>query len=344
MKKLLLAVCAFVFVGCGFAQEVAEVMQEIQDAQTAQTAPVDIPAQDDDEPRIPYSYWTQILLSDEMRAFEEEHALPEDKARYLVFGAFIPTHNRESSRVFALRMYGEGRLTAERLLHDSWGIINHETALTQLTRLATADGQTPVADDIFRRFVQNGRTHPLTSDEVVNPNFDMTGLENVFNVSMNRALDDQMLIDSLMLAMQLPEYVRDDVIHEVALLNLMERVNSGLEAVEGAKTFLTGVFEFTVEELLAIPTLAAWDYGRAAFIARYAVEAGFLQEDETWPYLKMAADRAAASYSCWREYAAAHTLGRALAFGNPSWDRIAPMDYLLNHYASPFQITPFHLE
>jgi len=134
-------------------------------------------------------------------------------------------------------------------------------------------------------------------------------------------------------------------VHESALeYATQSQVNDGLRAYEGAKALLTESFGFTEEELLDIPTLVAWDYGRVAIIARYGVQAGFLEEDEVWDYLKRAADSAAENYDSWREYTAAHILGRALAFGNPSDDFEDVLDFLLNHPESSFQTIDFHIE
>jgi len=56
----------------------------------------------------------------------------------------------------------------------------------------------------------------------------------------------------------------------------------------------------------------------------------------------LAADSAGDVYSCWREYVAAHILGRAIAFGNYSTeDFVDVIDFLLNHDHSPFNDVEF---
>jgi len=135
----------------------------------------------------------------------------------------------------------------------------------------------------------------------------------------------------------------EEELFEVFVMMLMaERVNDGIDAYLGARDMLIGSFGYTEEELLNLPTLAAWDYGRTTIIARYGVAAGYLEEDEAWEYLKTAADRAASTYNDWREYTAAHILGRAIAFGNPSDDFQYVLEFLLNHPQSPFQSVEFH--
>jgi hypothetical protein len=122
---------------------------------------------------------------------------------------------------------------------------------------------------------------------------------------------------------------------------MTERINSGLEAYIGARRLLINQFDYTEEELLNLPSLDAWDYGRVAIIARYGAEAGYLNEAEAWQYLKLAADSASEIYNSWREYTAAHILGRALAFGSRSEDFRDTLEFLLNHPESSFQTIDF---
>jgi len=274
-----------------------------------------------------------------MRAFEAEHAVTAEQARYLAFGAFVLTNNRESIRVFAL---GESGDHAERLLRNSWSVTDHASALDQLERLSSADGQSPIADDIFHTFVRAGNLEPIDEMELIFFGIDLTGLENVYGNATRRAERMTDEFELLMATLGATKEERDEVFEFFVLMLLADRVNQGLEAYLGARAMLIDSFGFTEEELLNIPTLAAWDYGRAAIIARYGVAAGYLDEAVAWEHLQRAAERAAETYSGWREFTAAHILGRALAFGNPSLDFRDAVDFLLNHPESPFQDVEFH--
>jgi len=86
---------------------------------------------------------------------------------------------------------------------------------------------------------------------------------------------------------------------------------------------------FMASEIDNITSLNAWDYGRAGFIARNAVFSGFLEEEETWDYLRQAANNAVKDYKNWREYLGAYVLGRAAAFSNDSADIAQILEYLL---------------
>ena len=299
------------------------------------------------------------LTSEEMRAFETAFAVTAAQERYLAFGAFVLTRNRESVRVFAL---SRTRRSAERLLRDYWNITDREAALWQLERLAQANGQSPIADDIFNTFVRTGQLEPLDPVRLTLTGIsNIPGLENLYENTRARAegMSDEFeqLVDDafeqLMMEARVPRLLQGRILELIrgqayeqafelfVAVMLAERVNRGLEAYVGARDMLINRFGFTEEELLSIETLAAWDYGRAAIIARYGVAAGYLEEDETWEYLRQAADSASRLYSCWREYTAAHILGQALAFGSTSHDFRPTLDFLLNHAESPFRHVPF---
>jgi len=277
---------------------------------------------------------SRFLTSDQMRTFEAENAVSAEQERYLAFGAFVLTNNRESIRVFAL---GESGNQADRILRDFWGVDSHETALEQLESLSGAAGQSPVADDIFHRFIKNGHLEPLNPVELFLSDFDLAGLENLYAATVRRAERMTYEFEMFMAELGALEEEREEVFEFFVLMLLADRVNHGLDAYQGAREMLVESFGFTEEELLNIPTLAAWDYGRVAIIARYGVAAGYLEEEEAWEHLRKAANYAADTYSSWREYTAAHILGRAIAFGNSSTDFRDTLNFLLNHPESSFQ-------
>lgn len=293
----------------------------------------------------PESLTAIILTSYEMRRFEEENAVSSERERYLAFGAFVLASNNESIRVFALGLSG---LHAPRLLRDWWSVEDRESALEQVERLATATGQSPIADEIFREFILTGNyTENIDGLDLLFSDFDITGLENLYNNAVSRAerMGEEVL-DSLMEVLESDdiEMSREDAFELLVHLQFAERVNNGLEAFIGARDLLTISLGFTEEELLNLPTLAAWDYGRTAIIARYGAAAGYLEEDEAWEYLKMAADSASETYSSWREFTAAHILGRALAFGDSSEGWRDMLDFLLHHPESSFQTIEFKVD
>lgn len=352
---LLLLLLALFLVACGFAfpsedEDLTE--PEIVDAEEIDEADDDSAseAQSDEEseeaedgeaeftPPPLDSHVAQALTSHEMRRFEEEHAVSPEQERYLAFGAFVLANNRESIRVFAL---GDSGPHAARLLSEWWSVDDRESALEQLERLSSATGQSPIADEIYHTLVVNGYLDYVDGFILFLAGFDMTSMESLYNSSVNRAerMDDA--LDTLMELLELDEEDRDEAFELLVYMQFADRINRGLEAYLGARDMLINFLGFTEEELLSLPTLAAWDYGRVAIIARYAVEAGFLEEDEAWEYLKIAADSSAEIYTNWREYTAAHILGRALAFGNPSDDFRHTLNFLLHHPESSFQTIDF---
>ena len=298
------------------------------------------PPEEPEEREAPQSFHANALMSPEMVAFEALHAVSPERERYLAFGAFILTSNRQSSRVFALKDFSAGQ--AAELIENSWGIVDRDTALVQLRSLAAAQGQSPIADEIFDTVIRNGITAPMGDEGLFLLDGNIGSLPNLYAWAKRTVEREDYFEEFLLLLEELGITLeQDEALELLVLITMLERVNSGLEAFRIGHHMLGAAFNFTMEEILAIETLAAWDFGRAAFIARYSVAAGYLFEEETWEYLKTAADSASALYSGWREYTLAYFLGRALAFGNDSVDQIAQLNFLLNHYGSPFATVDF---
>ncbi len=63
-----------------------------------------------------------------------------------------------------------------------------------------------------------------------------------------------------------------------------------------------------------VETLAAWNYARAANVARLGFNAGFIDEDEAWQHLKTISEHAEKQYKDWHEYGIAFIFGRFLAW------------------------------
>ncbi|MCL2221516.1 MAG: DUF1266 domain-containing protein [Oscillospiraceae bacterium] len=294
-----------------------------------------------------YTELSRHLTSPEMRMFENDNAVSAEQQWMLAFGAFIPTTNRESVRVFAL---GESGLAAERLLRSGWSIEDRESALAQINRLIEADGQSPVADDMFRTLILAEGVNPISETEffdgIVNgtlPADYQEGLANVIRASRSRAVRDfnELNEENGVTLDDFDDEYAEEIIAASLAAEFFLRIHRGIEANIGAFDLLINLLGFTEEELLSLPTLAAWDYGRVAMLARYSVAAGFLEEEEVWGFMQIAAERASETYSSWREFTAAYILGRALAFGNSSWDLFYTLDFLLNHPESSFQTIDF---
>jgi len=279
------------------------------------------------------------MTSSAMLRFESANAVSPEHERYLAFSPFVMVSNNESPRVLALN---NSRSHAERLLSEWWGVEDREGALEQLEQLSTASGQSPLADDIYHTLVQNNYLEDVDGVLLYLTDYKPEGLENVYRNAERRAerLGDAEL-DRLIGVLGAEEEDREEVLKLLIYMQFADRINDGLSAYSGAKENLVGFLRYSEEDLMNLPTLAAWDYGRVAIIARYGVQAGYIEEDEAWEYFKTAADSASEIYSCWRQYTAAHILGRALAFGNNSNDFKGVLNYLLHHDSSPFQDIDF---
>lgn len=89
-------------------------------------------------------------------------------------------------------------------------------------------------------------------------------------------------------------------------------------------------------EIVSIRNLAAWNYGRAGYVAKFSHHLGYISEAEVWHYLKVAAIATNRTYSSLREFLAAYMIGRSIGFGGDLawWRDICA--YLLYHQKSPW--------
>ncbi|MCL2060860.1 MAG: DUF1266 domain-containing protein, partial [Oscillospiraceae bacterium] len=138
-----------------------------------------------------------------------------------------------------------------------------------------------------------------------------------------------------------PDDIPDAEKYRVHILNnMLGRINNGLYHFKTAKKVLQGL-GYSANELEALDSTSAWDYGRCAFIARSCAYTRFLEEDEAWMYMKKAADNASCVYDSWRDFLAGYVAGRALGYGNDSTDIFAILRYLLQSAKSPYNEVPF---
>jgi hypothetical protein len=258
------------------------------------------------------------LSSQEMREFEFANAVTEEQEWSLAFGAVTLTHPQESLRVFQLNQLDSRGF--ETRLRNQWGIEDRQSALYFLIRLADADFQRFVADDIFNTFIRADGDIPRP-DEIraaiqlgtLSESLQVS-LANLIIVEASHALREMDSDDSVW-ADIVASYTREEAWIVLTGIFVGRRIEDGLRASEGAFELLVDLFGYTREELLDLPTLAALDYSRAFEIARVGAKAGLLYEHETWPFLLHAAESASETYSGWREYIAAYILGRAVAQG-----------------------------
>jgi hypothetical protein len=237
------------------------------------------------------------LNSGEMQRFEVDNPVTDEQKRLLTCSAVLFTQNIESCRTF--RIKAEKNKVFE-MLASGWGIYNQEEALAITKDLSVAKRHTLFADDVYKTIVQKGFFAPLYPDDL----HDITGLENAY----------QSVVDLSELAM---------------------RINDGIKSYQVARKMLIDL-GYSENELLWVKSTAAWDYGRAGFIARYSAKTGFMKECDAWDLMRVAADNAVKVYHDWREYLAGYVFGRALAYCSDSTDIYPALRYLLNHNNSPF--------
>ena len=247
---------------------------------------------------------TSTLESKKMRHFEASYPVSPEQQRWLTFGAVLFARNGESCRTF--RMLAD-KQTVVKMLDEWWGINSRNEALRVVGYLSLAEGHTLFADNIYENFILKER-------------LDLLSQENIIDYLMSLEVAD---IDSLGLSGADPD-----------------RIIAGLAAYKTAQKVLRDL-GYKERELASITTTAAWDYGRTGVIARDSAKAGYLDEDEAWEFMKVAAGNAATVYSDWREYVAGYVCGRALGYGSGSTDIYAVLQYLLESKNSPFNEVSF---
>ena len=136
------------------------------------------------------------------------------------------------------------------------------------------------------------------------------------------------------------EEVLENLQNREAFEEYLWSVASRLDCYEVASSFL-GKLGYSEQELIGLSSLAAWDYGRTVYIARWSVAAGYLNEEEAWQYMRTAAENAAERYTDWREYIAAYVIGRAVGYGDNCMDIYPTLNYLLKNNESPLNKAQF---
>jgi len=261
----------------------------------------------------------EFLNSDEVKKFEAENSVTPKRQRALAFGAVLMFSNREPLRTFKM-MHANHPAQIESLrvgFGEWWGIYDGQEALDVLDYLSKAAGHAIFAGEAYNRFIL-----PLKGDK-------RFGVRNL-NITPNQIQDLRGLERS---------YERSNG----DLVTLCERINRGLNAYDQVWYDLQRIgkdHNFSSEELLSIGNFAAWDLGRVVYIARTSAALGYVEEEQTWPYIEKAADIAGEVYKDWRQYLAAYCLGRALGFG--SYKNIdLEVRYLLKDPNSPYNDSSF---
>jgi hypothetical protein len=248
-----------------------------------------------------------LTLSDFiMKQIERKYAEPPEKQRYLAFGAILSWQNGQSPIIFH---WSDKGASLKELLFDAWGIAGKEEAMNTIAYLSAGEGHTAFVDAVYNAVIKKNRTEPLTKNDILA----MPQLHNALKGTLKRMTSDGSLtLDDLS-----PEE-REDLV-EATLM----RINQSMVDYAEMKRILTEKLTCTESEFEAIKTLAAWDYGRTAYIARTSAALEYVQADDVWQYIITAANNASAAYSSWRQYFIAYALGRAVGYGMSEAENLA---------------------
>lgn len=96
---------------------------------------------------------------------------------------------------------------------------------------------------------------------------------------------------------------------------------------------------------LARAGLLAWDTAALVAVTRWAVRAGWLDEEAAWPRLRLAGHRCQNAYGSWRAFGEAYELGRLYASGGQGHKATAQaLATLSGEPDSPWQTLPWKLD
>jgi len=314
---------------------------------------------------LPFSYISLGLHSRAMRKFEAENPATDEQIKWLAFGAMLPTRNFESSRTLA---FLESEAEVKKGLRESWGIHSAADAHKTASYLCAAEGHTPIADEIYKNVILNSQ-HFFSNEHAcehlknntlptvfkkyfldihdLGVDGDLLPTENIINAIAEIHANSGAFSEysSAAEAMKnIAEFEENVEVHKAEYMKgmysyIVNEMHKRISPYSKASVWLTAELGYDSDGLRQIPTLAAWDYGRVAYIVRTSVKAGYMSEESAWTFLQKAAEAAAATYSSWREYLAAYILGRALGYKNNSADWFQhTFRYLLEDSQSPFNM------
>ncbi|GAA3589352.1 hypothetical protein GCM10022198_11540 [Klugiella xanthotipulae] len=103
-------------------------------------------------------------------------------------------------------------------------------------------------------------------------------------------------------------------------------------------------FGFAEQDLRGCPTLAAWDYDRAAALTRQSFALGYLDEAEVWEILGALVPEVHTEFNDWRSYALSLAVGRSFCFGGDPAEILTTLRRLLEKdpELSPWVLHPLN--
>ena len=92
-------------------------------------------------------------------------------------------------------------------------------------------------------------------------------------------------------------------------------------------------------------SIIAWDLVRVVNLGRWAYLCGYVNEDEMWQIMQVAADTALGHFSSWEEYGASFVMGRGVWHGDPDDSETAYeiVSLLLEDDESPWKESNFNI-
>jgi len=281
---------------------------------------------------------SEILHSDEMKKFEDDFALSQEKEKYMLMGAYMTLYYAEGESPKTLSSKKE--LLSKVRLWARWEIKNETTAHQVLDAASCGEMDTPRIEEFFQAQQITGAQR-LSKLYLKNPEKynDLIAELVVVTNGANYDEADKILTtqfgytETELMGMNLDDLPAKMIMLSVVAQNMCD-----------AYAFLIDNFNYTEEELSNLKSLIALDLARPAYLAKVLLSKGILTEEALWSYIEKAAKEALKTYNSWREFIAAYVIGRTFMYNwiDPSDSKFyAVIDYLLNHPESPYQTVPF---
>lgn len=271
---------------------------------------------------------TSVLLSEEVKEFEAKNAVSERQRKHLAFGSILMYIFAESSKVFNIS--GKMSFDAIMSLLQKYKIETSEDAHDMIEKLARGEYFTTAAVEIYKYFVEPNNLVPMTLGDLPGS---IDGLKVAWEVSLRETVPTAEHYIELN-----PNSSQEEstlIWHVYAQKYMVAYLNNCIEAYKENIMFFEKKNMFQPEELAAITDFSAYDFARVAYTCKLSVYLGYMEEEEAWKYIEVAAKNAAKHYSSWREYLCAYIMGRALSTGKDSATLEPALKFLLEHPESP---------
>ena len=269
--------------------------------------------------------------------------MSQDEARALICCAILTVHHEGQRYDMSFGISKSKAEYARQVLVKDWGINDWGTSLTILENFSKATADNPIITEIFENVIAKSQYEvvrsifaPLKQDALLGLDL-RRNFGHLWEAVTNNANND---IDVFLNYLNGKDEA-SKMFHNITASLLLNRINGGIAGYEQAIRTLI-LYGYSMEELSKIDNFCAWDIGRAGYLAKLAVAAGFIDEATSRQYMLAAGKLAYTTYLDWRQFLAAYFIGQGIMGGKAKdiGDFGDTIQYLIKNKKSPYQKFP----